>query len=50
MIAARSPGTEVRLRRSSGGVFEITVEGKLRYSKKANGRFPTDNEILATIS
>ncbi len=50
MIAARSPGTEVSLRRSGGGVFEITVEGKLRYSKKASGRFPSDDEILATIS
>jgi len=28
-----------------GGVFEITVDGRLAYSKKATGRFPTDSEI-----
>jgi len=44
------PGTEVELRRSGGGVFEITVDGRLAYSKKAIGRFPTDEEVLATLS
>jgi predicted Rdx family selenoprotein len=29
-------------------VFEITVDGKLRYSKKASGDFPTDAQIRAT--
>jgi len=33
--------------RSSGGVFEIAVNGQLRFSKKALGRFPTDEEIDA---
>jgi selT/selW/selH-like putative selenoprotein len=49
MIVAKSPGTEVSLRKSGGGVFEIAVDGMTRYSKKASGRFPTDDEILATI-
>jgi len=40
-------GTEVELVKSSGGAFEITVDGKLRYSKKQTGRFPTDAEIDA---
>jgi selT/selW/selH-like putative selenoprotein len=31
--------------RSSGGVFEITVDGQLKFSKKALGRFPTDDEV-----
>jgi selT/selW/selH-like putative selenoprotein len=39
----------VDLRRSGGGVFEITVNGRLAYSKKATGRFPTDQEVLATL-
>jgi selT/selW/selH-like putative selenoprotein len=26
-------------------VFEITVDGKLRFSKKQTGRFPTDAEV-----
>jgi selT/selW/selH-like putative selenoprotein len=40
----------VELRRSGGGVFEITVNGRLAYSKKATGRFPTDQEVLATLA
>jgi selT/selW/selH-like putative selenoprotein len=43
------PTAQVDLRRSGGGVFEITVDGKLAYSKKATDRFPTDEEVLATI-
>ena len=37
------------LKRLSGGVFEIIVDGRLAYSKKAEGRFPTDAEIAATV-
>jgi predicted Rdx family selenoprotein len=36
--------------RSSGGVFEITVDGVLKYSKQATGRFPTDAEIDAVVA
>jgi len=32
-----------------GGVFEITVDGELRFSKKALGRFPTDAELDALV-
>ena len=39
----------VTLVRSGGGVFEITVDGKLAYSKKATGRFPTDEEVIACL-
>jgi selT/selW/selH-like putative selenoprotein len=38
------------LRRSKGGVFEIRADGRLAYSKKASGRFPSDVEIVATVS
>ena len=31
--------------KSGGGVFEITVDGKLVFSKKRLGRFPTDEEL-----
>ncbi len=41
--------TNVELIESSGGVFEITVGGKLRFSKKSQGRFPTDEEVAAII-
>jgi hypothetical protein len=33
--------------RSRGGVFEITIDGALKFSKKALHRFPTDAEIAA---
>ena len=49
MIAARTPGAQVILRKTSGGVFEITVDGRLAYSKKATGAFPTDEEVLRTL-
>jgi selT/selW/selH-like putative selenoprotein len=39
----------VELKRSGGGVFEITVDGSLRYSKKATGDFPTNDQLLAAI-
>jgi selT/selW/selH-like putative selenoprotein len=31
-------------------VFEITVDGKLRFSKKQEGRFPTEAEVAASIA
>jgi selenoprotein W-related protein len=41
-------GAEVELVPGVGGVFEITVDGQLRYSKKQTGRFPSDEEVIAT--
>jgi selT/selW/selH-like putative selenoprotein len=38
------------LRRSGGGVFEIAVDGRLAFSKKATGRFPTDQEVISALS
>lgn len=38
-------GAEVELVKSGGGVFEITADGRLGFSKKQLGRFPTDDEI-----
>jgi selT/selW/selH-like putative selenoprotein len=35
---------QVELVKSSGGVFEVTVDGELAYSKKSTGRFPQDAE------
>jgi selenoprotein W-related protein len=37
------------LRPSHGGVFEVTVDGNLVFSKKALGRFPEDGEVLGII-
>ena len=29
------------------GVFDVTVDGRLAYSKKQTGQFPTDEEVEA---
>jgi selT/selW/selH-like putative selenoprotein len=49
MILSKAPAAEVRLRKTRGGVFEITVDGRLRFSKKAAGRFPTGDEVLSAV-
>ena len=38
-------GIASKLIKGSGGVFEVTVDGELVYSKKATGRFPEHDEI-----
>ena len=38
---------EVELVKGVAGVFEITVDGNLAFSKKQLGRFPEDAEIDA---
>ena len=35
---------------SSGGVFEITLDGKLVYSKQKTGRFPEKQDIEAIMA
>jgi len=34
---------------SGGGVFEVTVDGRHVFSKKALGRFPDDGEIVRLL-
>lgn len=41
----RRAGATVKLVKGSGGVFEISVDGELRFSKKNAGRFPQDREL-----
>jgi len=40
---------ECELISSGGGVFEVEIDGKLVFSKKARGRFPEHDEILNLI-
>ncbi len=47
---ARHPTAAVRLRKTGGGVFEVTVDGRVRFSKKQAGRFPTEAELAAATS
>ena len=37
------------LTKGSGGQFEVVLDGKLIFSKKAAGRFPEPNEVLDQI-
>jgi selenoprotein W-related protein len=39
----------VRLVESSGGVFEVTVDGDLVYSTRAIGRHPQPGEVLQLV-
>jgi len=43
----QAAGAEVELVKGTGGVFEVRVDGALKFSKKATGRFPTDAELDA---
>ena len=38
-------GAEVELVKSSGGVFEVTADGTLVFSKRSLGRFPEAGEL-----
>lgn len=46
-LLARSGHTDVTLAPGKSGQFDITVDGKLAYTRAKTGRFPTDDEIDA---
>ncbi len=48
-IKQEFPGSDVELVRSSGGVFEVSKDDQLIYSKRATGLHPTWNEIVAKL-
>lgn len=39
-------GVDSQLVRGSGGIFEVTADGERIFSKKEEGRFPSEKEIL----
>ncbi|HAD03718.1 MAG TPA: hypothetical protein DEB35_11550 [Desulfuromonas sp.] len=47
-ITAALPA-EVTLIESSGGVFEVKVDGTLVYSKRATGVFPDEEQLVKKI-
>jgi selT/selW/selH-like putative selenoprotein len=32
-----------------GGIFDVVANGKLIFSKHAEGRFPDDDEVVAAV-
>jgi selT/selW/selH-like putative selenoprotein len=44
------PSAAISLRRSGGGVFEMRVDDRLAFSKKATGRFPTSEELAGLFA
>ena len=42
-------GVEAELIEGSGGIFDVAVDNDVIFSKKKEGRFPTDEEIINLI-
>jgi len=42
-------GNVPELLAGSSGIFDVTLDGKLLFSKDREGRFPSDDEILAAL-
>ena len=38
-------GAEVTMIEGGGGIFDVTVDGTLAYSKKQTGHFPSDDDL-----
>ena len=45
-IKSELADANVEIVEGSGGVFEVTFDGKLIYSKKETGEFPEEQDIL----
>jgi selT/selW/selH-like putative selenoprotein len=45
----QATGVQPTLIEGGGGVFDVTVDGRLIYSKHATGQFPEEEEILAEL-
>ena len=48
-LKSSHPGLNVKLKKGSGGIFDITQNGKLIYSKAEENRFPRKGEITGLI-
>ncbi len=43
------PGSNIKLKQGSGGIFDIILDGKLIYSKAREHRFPREGEVAELI-
>ena len=48
-LKSKFDGVDIELISSGGGVFEVTLDGALIFSKRALDRFPEDGEIEKLI-
>lgn len=42
-------GTEARLIKGGGGIFDVVIDGRKIFSKHEVGRFPEHHEILSRL-
>jgi selenoprotein W-related protein len=42
-------GLESQLVRGSGGIFVVTVDNEMIFSKREQGRFPSEREIVDAL-
>lgn len=42
-------GTDAKLVKGSGGIFDVAVDGVTVYSKFSTGRFPEPGEVVALV-
>ena len=42
-------GLSASLKEGAGGIFEVSIDGKVVYSNQTTYRFPTDPEIFEKI-
>ena len=42
-------GTEPRLVKGGGGIFDVTVDGKLVFSKNHDRGFPAQDEVVKAV-
>ncbi len=48
-LKAKYPNSRIQLVKGGGGIFDVTCDGKLIYSKQNVGRFPKAGEVAQLI-
>ena len=46
----KATGHEVEVSAGDRGIFDVHADGELVFSKHAEGRFPSENEILQKLA
>jgi predicted Rdx family selenoprotein len=42
--------SEIELIKGGGGIFDIRIDSDLAFSKKQEGRYPSDDEVRALLA